>query len=192
LNVPVHPFMGRWAVVEKSSGKFIGSFVIIPIPDDIEKTQLGYSFLPEHWGKGLATEVTMAGLNYFYNKTPLLEIYAVTETPNVAPGTNPVHAVDSITINPISWTREEILAPASEGLGSYLPDSTGHFEKVPQLADAVINKSKGSLITTTNLTGIIQPAGPGILHGYDYPLYYFNLRANAAERIEMWFLSKQS
>lgn len=115
-----------------------------------------------------------------------------TETPNVAPGTNPVHAVDSITINPISWTREETMAPASEGLGSYLPDSTGQFVKVPQCANAIINKSKGSLITTTNLTGIVQPAGPGILHGYDYPLYYFNLRANAAERIEMWFLSKQS
>ncbi|MGB3155744.1 MAG: GNAT family N-acetyltransferase [Chitinophagaceae bacterium] len=84
LNVAEHSFMGRWAVVEKSSGKFIGSFVIIPIPDDMEKTQLGYSFLPEHWGKGFATEVTMAGLKYFYNKTPLFEIYAVTETPNVA------------------------------------------------------------------------------------------------------------
>lgn len=84
LNMPVHSFMGRWAVVEKSSGKFIGSFVLIPIPDDLEKTQMGYSFLPEYWGKGFATEVTMAGVNYFYNKTPLVEIYGVTETPNIA------------------------------------------------------------------------------------------------------------
>jgi hypothetical protein len=114
-----------------------------------------------------------------------------TESPDVVIGTNPVHAVDAITINPISWTREETLAPVSEGLGSYLPNSTGHFETVPQYADAMINKTKGALITTANLTGIIQPMGPGILHSYDYPLYYFNLRANAAERIEMWFLSKQ-
>ena len=84
LNVSVHPFMGRWAVVEKNSGIFIGSFVFIPIPDELEKTQLGYSFLPEYWGKGYATEVTMAGVNYFYTKTPLLEIYGVTETPNLA------------------------------------------------------------------------------------------------------------
>jgi hypothetical protein len=114
-----------------------------------------------------------------------------TESPNVVLGTNPVHAVDAITINPISWTREETLAPFSEGLGSYLPNSVGQFEKVPQYADAKINKTKGALITTANLTGIIQPMGPGILHSYDYPLYYFNLRANAAERIDMWFLSKQ-
>lgn len=83
LNVPVHAFMGRWAVLEKSSGKFIGSFVMIPIPDELEKTQLGYSFLPEYWGKGYATEVTKEGVNYFYNRTPLTEIYGVTETPNV-------------------------------------------------------------------------------------------------------------
>ncbi len=84
LNVPLHAFMGRWAVVEKSSAKFIGSFVVIPITDEPEKTQLGYSFLPEHWSKGYATEVTKEGVNYFYNRTPLTEIYGVTETPNVA------------------------------------------------------------------------------------------------------------
>src|SRR5258705_1645037 len=48
LNAPLHPFMGRWAVGEKNSGKFVGSFVIIPIPGDETKIQLGYSFLPEH------------------------------------------------------------------------------------------------------------------------------------------------
>jgi RimJ/RimL family protein N-acetyltransferase len=84
LNVEAHPFMGRWAVDEKASGKFVGSFVVIPIPDELEKTQLGYSFLPEHWKKGYATEVTKEGVKYFYNRTPLTEIYGVTETPNVA------------------------------------------------------------------------------------------------------------
>ena len=77
-------YKGYWAVEDKANGLFIGCFVIIPIPDDITKTQLGYSFLPEHWGKGYATEVTIEGLNYFRNQTPLTEIYAVTETPNVA------------------------------------------------------------------------------------------------------------
>ena len=84
LNIVPHSFMGRWAVEEKASGKFIGSFIIAPIPDDVTKMQLGYSFLPEYWGKGLATEVTKAGLNYFRDKTSLTEIYAVIETPNIA------------------------------------------------------------------------------------------------------------
>ena len=77
-------YLGRWSVDEKSTGKFIGSFVIIPIPDDKEKIQLGYAFLPEHWGKGFASEVTKGGLQYFRDKTPLTEIYAVTELPHIA------------------------------------------------------------------------------------------------------------
>ncbi|HMK26062.1 MAG TPA: GNAT family N-acetyltransferase [Chitinophagaceae bacterium] len=77
-------YKGIWAIHEKEGGKLIGCFVIMPIPEDIEKTQLGYSFLPEYWGKGFATEVTKAGLDYFRNQTPLTEIYAVTETPHIA------------------------------------------------------------------------------------------------------------
>ena len=84
LDWPPHPYLCRWAVDEKSGGNFVGSFVIIPILDDVEKIQLGYSFLPEYWGKGFATEVTRAGLDYFRNQTPLTELYAVTETPNIA------------------------------------------------------------------------------------------------------------
>ncbi|MEO7922230.1 MAG: GNAT family N-acetyltransferase [Chitinophagaceae bacterium] len=77
-------YKGYWAVENKEAGSFIGCFVIIPIPDDVEKTQLGYSFLPKNWGKGYATEVAKGGVNYFYNRTPLAEIYGVTDTPNIA------------------------------------------------------------------------------------------------------------
>lgn len=77
-------FKGIWAVEEKFSGTFVGCFVIIPIPDEPAKTQLGYSFLPAYWGRGYATEVTKRGLQYFYEETPLTEIYGVTETPNIA------------------------------------------------------------------------------------------------------------
>lgn len=84
LTANIASYLGRWSVDDKSTGKFAGSFVMIPIPDDKEKIQLGYAFLPAHWGKGFATEVTEGGLQYFRNKTPLTEIYAVTEAANVA------------------------------------------------------------------------------------------------------------
>ncbi len=84
LAAPPGDFKGYWAVEDKETKEFLGCFVIIPIPDDIEKTQLGYSFLPEHWGKGYATEVTKEGVSYFYNRTPLPEIYGVVETGNIA------------------------------------------------------------------------------------------------------------
>ncbi|HEV7782404.1 MAG TPA: GNAT family N-acetyltransferase [Chitinophagaceae bacterium] len=84
LSADPHDFKGYWAVEDKETGEFLGCFVIIPIPDDVEKIQLGYSFLPVHWSKGYATEVTKEGVNYFYTRTPLAEIYGVTETPNIA------------------------------------------------------------------------------------------------------------
>ncbi|MBK8698414.1 MAG: GNAT family N-acetyltransferase [Saprospiraceae bacterium] len=69
LETYASSYMGRWAVDEKLTGNFAGTFVIVPIPDDPEKIQLGYSFTPENWGKGFATEVTRAGLDYFRNNT---------------------------------------------------------------------------------------------------------------------------
>lgn len=84
LDAPVHPFQGRWAVEEKEIKRFIGSFGIIPIPDDETKTQMGYSFLPAYWGKGLASELVETGLDYFKEKTTLSEIYGITEIENVA------------------------------------------------------------------------------------------------------------
>lgn len=77
------PLYGRWAVIEKASGKSIGSFAIIPI-DGTGKMQVGYALMPEYWGKGYATELTFAGLRYFFTYTTVELIYAETEQPNFA------------------------------------------------------------------------------------------------------------
>jgi len=76
--------LGRWLIDEKESGQFIGSFALIPIPTEPDKTQLGYSFIPSAWGKGYATEVARAGLQYFLDNTDIPEIYGVSETENTA------------------------------------------------------------------------------------------------------------
>lgn len=83
VAVPSTPENGRWAVVEKVTGSFIGSFAIIPIPSEPDKTQLGYSFVPEAWGKGYASELAINGLKYFLDHTTVPEIFGVTETPNI-------------------------------------------------------------------------------------------------------------
>lgn len=78
------PGPGRWLIDEKETGQFVGSFAIIPIPSEPEKTQLGYSFIPSAWGKGYATEVAVAGLKFFLDNTDIPEIYGVSETANTA------------------------------------------------------------------------------------------------------------
>jgi ribosomal-protein-alanine N-acetyltransferase len=80
----IDPKRGRWAVEEKGTGRFIGSFAIIPMPGEEEKIQLGYSLAPHNWGMGYATELTLAGLSYFFSTNDLPIIYGITEIPNVA------------------------------------------------------------------------------------------------------------
>jgi RimJ/RimL family protein N-acetyltransferase len=75
---------GRWMVEEKTTGEFVGTLAIIPLPYDATKIQLGYALLPNQWGKGYATELARAGLQYFWEHSRRDEIFAVTETPNVA------------------------------------------------------------------------------------------------------------
>ena len=77
------PNVGRWAVNEKISGNFIGSFAIISIPQKTELIQLGYALLKDHWGKGFATELTVAGLRHVFDVMKLEEIYGLTESRNL-------------------------------------------------------------------------------------------------------------
>jgi len=82
-DAEINPLMGRWAVIEKASGNFVGSFAFIPI-EGSEDSQLGYALLKQYWGKGFATELMKEGINYVFTKTSLYEIYGVTEAANIA------------------------------------------------------------------------------------------------------------
>jgi ribosomal-protein-alanine N-acetyltransferase len=54
---------GRFALVLKETGKVIG-FSGVKYIADIEETELGYRLMPEHWGKGLATESAIASIDF--------------------------------------------------------------------------------------------------------------------------------
>jgi hypothetical protein len=113
-----------------------------------------------------------------------------TQAPDVAPGTNPVlNGLVGEVINPITWTRDETLAVANQNLGSYMPDPvTLKFSKVLQYADARIDRAQGVLVCTTAEEDMLYKLAPsmgrGVYHGFDYYLYYYNLRENAAYRID--------
>ncbi len=117
-----------------------------------------------------------------------------TQAPSVQPGNNPVTAgMTGLVINPITWIRSETLALVSEGLGSFMPDSIHNFVPVPQYADARIDAINGVLICSTADSNYLYTLAPGfakgIYHSFDYPFYYFNLRANAQNRVNH-FLKK--
>ena len=118
-----------------------------------------------------------------------------TEAP-VVKGTNPVIQTGGIAINPITWTTAEATAAAASNLGSIqldpntrLPvlDKNGQIERVMNLADARVDKAKGVVICSTVNPAQYQSHFPqGVYHLQDYPFYYFDVRANAARRIQTY------
>jgi hypothetical protein len=124
-----------------------------------------------------------------------------TEAPTIA-ARSPVVKPNAVAINPVTWTRSQTVASAAQSLGSielnpatggtpFLnPDGT--IERFMNVADAQVNKAKGVVICSS--VDASQPpyytAGGfpmGVLHTFDYPLYFFNVRANAGERIQHYF-----
>lgn len=79
-------------------------------------------------------------------------------------------------------------------MGSYMTGNTPtHYEKVPDFADARIDLTQGVLICNSlndsAMAAISGNIGLGVYHIYDIPLYYYNLRQNAENRVKK-FLEK--
>lgn len=80
--------IGRWAVIEKQSGKFVGwtGFKVNPgiINGVSEVFDLGYRFVERVWGKGYATETSVACLQYAFDHFNYDPIYGMAEIHNAA------------------------------------------------------------------------------------------------------------
>ena len=85
------------------------------------------------------------------------------------------------------WKRDETYASAEENLGGRVFNmEVKDFEKVPNAADAQIDLKRGVVITTTKAVapeGASSPFGSASFHENDYPLYYYNIKENAATRV---------
>lgn len=150
---------------------------------------IGYSITPDYLAKNpelkFAEGPSDTGVIVSYN----------TEAP-VVDGTNPVTMPGGIAINPITWTRSEEPATAQRNLGGIainpktgyaVVDASGNPEKVPHYADAQVNKARGVVICGTADVNLLSPGNAllpkGVYHSFDYPFYYFDIRANAADRV---------
>jgi hypothetical protein len=114
-----------------------------------------------------------------------------TQAPDVVPGTNPVVSdIKGLVINPISWTRDETVAPASASKGSLMPDAQLRLNKVPHYADAAVDAVNGVLICSSANEEALLPLtsafGRGVYHTFDYLLYYYDLQANAITRVNKY------
>jgi hypothetical protein len=155
----------------------------------------GWSFTPQYFSENpelkFATGPDDTGVIVSYN----------TEAPDMQ-GKNPVVLPGAMVINPITWTRDETEATAAQNLGSIqvgsdgyaVLDAQGQPQKVLNYADAQINISKGVLICSSVDQSTLDPGNKmveqGIYHSFDYPFYYFDIRANAENRIAKYSAKK--
>ena len=83
--------VGRLAAIEKSSGDFIGWSGLKLNSGEKEALNgrsdfydIGYRFIPRYWGKGYATESSLAVLDFGFNKLNIKTICGAAESANIA------------------------------------------------------------------------------------------------------------
>lgn len=105
---------------------------------------------------------------------------------------------NAISINPLNWKLDDTYAPASENLGSYMPNAeTGEYEITDVGADAQVVPGRGVIVTNAasepmpeDLAAAVTPfLGPDGRHASDYSYYYNNIKANVAKRIAAYLSS---
>lgn len=78
--------IGRWAVVEKESGNFVGwagmKFITQETNGFDNFHDIGYRLIQDYWGKGYATESAKAALKYAFSEMNLTDIYGMTHVEN--------------------------------------------------------------------------------------------------------------
>lgn len=79
---------GYWAILEKETGKIVGSVIIKQLPDNegqpTSDFEVGWHLKRDSWGKGYATEAGRAAIEYGFSVLKLPVIYAVVKPDNKA------------------------------------------------------------------------------------------------------------
>lgn len=76
---------GLWILYETASDVPAGRAVLRHLLiDGVDEVEVGYGFYPEHWGRGLATEVTIACVDFGFRQLGLESIVALTSPANLA------------------------------------------------------------------------------------------------------------
>lgn len=80
--------IGRWAVIEKESGEFIGwtglKLMRETVNNHTNYYDFGYRFVKSRWGKGYATETAAPSLQYGFDVLQADAIYAMADEGNTA------------------------------------------------------------------------------------------------------------
>lgn len=71
--------IGRWAVIDKKTQDFVGWSGLkyeTTVRTDMDYYDLGYRLRKKYWRKGIATETSLAALDFGFNTLKISEIFA--------------------------------------------------------------------------------------------------------------------
>lgn len=74
---------GMWALVDRQTLKIVGRAGLQHL-SGVDEVEVGYALFPEHWGKGLATEIAGALVRYGFEKLNFPRIVALVSPQNTA------------------------------------------------------------------------------------------------------------
>lgn len=75
---------GIWGMFDKTNGAFTGSCLLRPFNDEPCKLEIGYSMEKHYWGKGIATEMAKAVVDYAFTYENIKEVVGITTLNNIA------------------------------------------------------------------------------------------------------------
>jgi len=75
---------GIWGIFDGLNGAFIGSCLLRPYNDEPGKIEVGYSMDKIYWGKGIATEMVNALVDYAFTYKGTKEVVGITTLDNIA------------------------------------------------------------------------------------------------------------
>ena len=92
----------------------------------------------------------------------------------------------ALAVNPLSWSMDSAFVPAKKNLGSVFFDSADKATTYPHFTSAQIVDG-GLIVQPENIALVTVQGGhfpEGVYHAFDYSLFFENLKANIAERID--------
>jgi RimJ/RimL family protein N-acetyltransferase len=74
-----------WMLHDAASSAVIGRAILRHLDvEGVDEIEIGYGFMPEYWGRGLATEIADACLRIGFERLGLRSMVAITKPANLA------------------------------------------------------------------------------------------------------------
>jgi ribosomal-protein-alanine N-acetyltransferase len=76
--------LGRWGVFDPNTGENIGNCLLRVLAEDSTAFEIGYSIARKFWGKGIASEIASALIDYAFSHFTTGDLTALTHPENMA------------------------------------------------------------------------------------------------------------